>query len=242
MADQRICAVEGCGKHSHRGGKHCSMHAERIRKHGDPHANPRKIRGICSLPECNNPHYGRGYCTKHYKKLVKFGDPLAGGTDWGAAKAFADGAVTYSGDDCLTFPFAKTEYGYGWIRDPDRKTPIGAHVYVAERAHGPRPSPKHEACHTCGNGHLACIAPKHLYWGTRADNVADAISHGTYNKPPTMRGEAHPMAKFTADEVRAAKAMMDSGMTQGAVAKITGIRQTKLSDIKNGKSWRHLFE
>lgn len=32
-----------------------------------------------------------------------------------------------------------------------------------------------EACHACHNGgnHINCVNPRHLYWGTRAQNVED---------------------------------------------------------------------
>jgi hypothetical protein len=38
-----------------------------------------------------------------------------------------------------------------------------------------------DLCHAC---HIAeCSNPKHLYWGTRAENVKDARDNGTYRTP-----------------------------------------------------------
>lgn len=40
---------------------------------------------------------------------------------------------------------------------------------------------KIDLCHNCGNG--KCSNPKHLYWGTRTENVKDAQRHGTWKNP-----------------------------------------------------------
>lgn len=34
-----------------------------------------------------------------------------------------------------------------------------------------------ECRHKCGNGHLSCVNPRHLEWGSRGDNVGDANIH-----------------------------------------------------------------
>lgn len=31
--------------------------------------------------------------------------------------------------------------------------------------------------HTCGNGHLSCVNPAHLRWGTQRENRSDAVKH-----------------------------------------------------------------
>ena len=40
---------------------------------------------------------------------------------------------------------------------------------------------KLDLCHACGNG--KCSNPKHLYWGTRKENIEDAKRHGTWKSP-----------------------------------------------------------
>lgn len=37
---------------------------------------------------------------------------------------------------------------------------------------------KIDLCHYCGNG--KCSNPKHLYWGTRKENIEDSKRHGTW--------------------------------------------------------------
>ena len=38
-----------------------------------------------------------------------------------------------------------------------------------------------DLCHACHNGE--CSNPKHMYWGTRKENVADAKSQGKHKSP-----------------------------------------------------------
>jgi hypothetical protein len=54
---------------------------------------------------------------------------------------------------------------------------ISAARYMALLTFG---TPKHHdavARHLCGNGHLSCINPAHLEWGSRQDNDSDAGRH-----------------------------------------------------------------
>lgn len=40
---------------------------------------------------------------------------------------------------------------------------------------------KVDLCHACNND--KCSNPKHLYWGTRKENVQDARVHGSWRNP-----------------------------------------------------------
>jgi hypothetical protein len=63
---------------------------------------------------------------------------------------------------------------------------------ACEAVNGPPPTAAYEAAHLCGNGHLACVNPRHVVWKTRADNHADKLIHGTHS-----RGEKHGGAKLS---------------------------------------------
>ena len=41
--------------------------------------------------------------------------------------------------------------------------------------------PKVDLCHACNNE--KCSNPKHLYWGTRKENIEDARKNGTWKTP-----------------------------------------------------------
>lgn len=85
--------------------------------------------------------------------------------------------VSYQGDDCVDWPYSKGIDGYGRLGFQKK-------IYTANRlmcilAHGEPPTPKHYAAHSCGNGHLGCVNPRHLSWKTVRENEADKREHGT---------------------------------------------------------------
>jgi len=187
---------------------------------------------ICSVEGCGKPHYAKSYCNPHWAKWHKYGDPLAGrtATPKGAPLAWLISHATYKGNDCLLWPFAKCSWGYGdlWV---DRKH-FRANRYMCELAHGAPPSPTHEALHTCGNGHLACVNPKHLRWGTSKDNSADALRHGTI-----LRGERVASSKLRKDDVCMIRYMISQGVPIRNIAGQFGISPRTVSDIKRRKIW-----
>jgi hypothetical protein len=133
---------------------------------------------LCSIDGCGKPHDAGGYCRPHYYRLKRYGDPLRGIAPHGKPMNFIrDIAIAYQGDDCLTWPFGKTERGYGSIWLDGQMRSVSR--YICELVNGPPPTPKHQAAHSCGKGHLSCCTPRHLRWATRIENQADKVRHGT---------------------------------------------------------------
>lgn len=131
----------------------------------------------CYAPNCTRQHYAKGVCFMHYKRLRANGSIETRSTAKGAIPAFLRAAAVSESDECVPFPYNRDRNGYGHIRYQKRY--FGAHVFVAELVHGPKPTSEHEACHSCGGGADGCVNGRHIYWGTRKQNVADAIDHGT---------------------------------------------------------------
>lgn len=52
------------------------------------------------------------------------------------------------------------------------------HALVLEAFRGPRPSPKHDSRHI--NGDPADNRLDNLVWGTRSENIRDAVAHGSW--------------------------------------------------------------
>lgn len=226
-----ICEVNECNKSKRKGSHLCSMHAERLRKYNDVNVGAFKPRGSCSVDGCDNPHYGKSYCVRHYKRWRKYGNPEAGGIRKGSAKEFLDETLILKTDECVMYPYHRNKSGYGWVNISGQT--MGAHVYIAKKYIGERPSKKHEVCHTCGNGHLGCVNPKHLYWGTRYDNVRDAMKHGTAYTPPPRYGENHHNFKCTVEMKDKVMNMLIEGQTQTDIARVLNVSQSTVSRIKN---------
>ncbi len=88
-------------------------------------------------------------------------------------------------------------------------------------------------CHSCDNP--SCINPDHLWLGTNRDNAFDMIEKGRWKKPPTMPGEANPLAKLTRDAVTEIRAV--KGNTK-ALAQKYGVSITAIKRARTGAGWK----
>lgn len=189
----------------------------------------------CEVEGCGKRKHAYGMCASHYYRLRRYGDPLKGRTpDGELARFIAEIAIPYDGDDCLLWPYGRDGHGYGVIKNKE----LGrgsAHRLICEAANGPPPTPRHEATHTCGSGHLGCVARGHLSWKTHAENMADKIIHGTH-----LQGERVGTSKLTETEVR--KIMALKGVRpHREIAAAFGINQSQVSRIMTGQRWGHLI-
>lgn len=96
--------------------------------------------------------------------------------------------------ECWLWVGAKFRCGYGAICAWDRR--VYAHRFSYEHHFGPIPAGK-LVCHTCDN--RLCVRPDHLFLGTPADNVHDAIAKGRMG----FTGRANPNARLSTDQVHA---------------------------------------
>lgn len=76
-------------------------------------------------------------------------------------------------------PVTCARYPVVTIYMPNYKFNVPLHILVLETFVGPKLNGK-EGCHKNGNKLDARIY--NLYWGTRAENIADSIRHGTHGK------------------------------------------------------------
>jgi hypothetical protein len=189
---------------------------------------------LCSIDKCGKPVVGRGWCRKHYSRWHRNGSPeaITKAPPGSGIKWLHEVALTYKEDDCLTWPYYTDKYGRSIVHS-DGKLHYGSRL-VCELVHGDPPSPAHIAAHNCGNGHLACVNPKHIRWATKQENSDDMIAHGT-----RQRGEATPAAKLTANQVREIRTLASS-MTQMDLAARYGVGREAISKIVTGRRWAWL--
>lgn len=194
------------------------------------------MKRVCSVDGCDKPHNSQGLCSMHYTRLRRHGAvsvtkaPAAGS----GLKFIEEVALSFAGDECLPWPFGPGSRGYGSIKINGRGKL--AHRIVCERVHGPAPRGRQLAAHSCGNGHLGCVNPRHLRWATYQENSDDAVAHGA-----VATGERNGSAKITAEIAR--KIMAAKGTdTQKAIARRFGISKTNVGQIHRGTIWKSATE
>ncbi|MCW5692552.1 MAG: hypothetical protein KIT48_09315 [Pseudolabrys sp.] len=123
--------------------------------------------------------------------------------------------VSYTGDDCLIWPFSRDPYyGRGRIGAMNgSKKMFWAHRMMCELVNGPPPSPAHQAAHECGKGHEGCVNPRHLSWKTQSGNALDRLRHG--HRMGNRRGNK---TRFTANQIEELRADLAAGRTTVALA------------------------
>lgn len=132
-----------------------------------------------------------------------------------------------------------TNHGYGMFFWNGR--PWRAHRVAYWLTHGSIPEGK-LILHICDVRN--CVNPAHLYAGTLADNVRDAVERCRYrsgNTPGTAaRGEALPIAKLTDEKVKTIRALFSSGESHRDIATLFGVTHGTIGAVIRGKTWRHV--
>lgn len=202
-----------------------------LRQLKTPERNPAQSIKACSVPGCGGAgQLRRGLCDAHYRKWKRYGDPEA--SYQSKLLDFVRHAASYSGDQCLIWPFATNTHGYGQVRFRGAQAP--AHRVVCELAHGPAPTPDHHAAHD-NNGVMcvsrSCVNPNHLRWATPLENEADKTKHGGI-----VRGERHGRSKLTEQQVQEIRLMRGKAETSD-LAERYSVSVRTIRSIHSGEKW-----
>jgi hypothetical protein len=115
---------------------------------------------------------------------------------------------------------------------------VVASRFSLEMALGRKLDRQELACHHCDNP--PCVNPAHLFAGSAADNMRDAVEKGrTHRWRGARRGQDNPFAKLDDAKVREIKALIGTA-SQQKIADQYGIGQSAISRIKRGVDWAHV--
>jgi len=95
--------------------------------------------------------------------------------------------------------------------------------HMCRMAHG-EPESGEAARHLCGNGHLSCVNPTHLRWGTVYENIRDKELH---------RGRPLVWPEMTDEQVAAIK---EDDRHPNIIAVDLGLYAAVVRDIKSGST------
>jgi HNH endonuclease len=171
-----ICEVDDCEWVGQLRRGMCNTHYQQFRKSDEFRPLPPRV---CSIPDCDRPHYIRGWCLMHHARWVAHGttDPVSVPT---LAERLASNLVLMP-SGCLEWQGATSNGGYGEIAVNGR--PVGTHRVAWTLVNGTIPDGLH-VLHHCDNPPCGQTEPTedypdgHLFLGTNADNHADMVAKG----------------------------------------------------------------
>lgn len=240
MAESILCQVDGCSNPANIPGRSargmCIAHYQRWRRHGDPLAGgPKRERGkLCAVEGCGRKHHAHGFCQTHMVRMKRYGDPNAHHERYRCHEKWIAEHKGYEGDDCIKWPFSVSDNGRGVVGVSGSRSGRSAPRAMCMAAHGEPPTPEHQAAHSCGNGHLGCMNPRHLRWATHMENVADRASHGR-----DRRGTQINTNKLSEGDVREIRRRRGR-QTGVSLAKEFGVTPAAISNIQTRKCWAWL--
>ncbi len=134
--------------------------------------------------------------------------------------------------DCWAWTGCHDNNGYGQVKTDEGL--LRTHVLAWRLTHGDIPEGI-EVCHNCpGGDNPGCCNPAHLFLGTHAQNIQDAVDKERYPK-----GSEHHAAKLTETDVLLIRELAHDGMTYKAIAGRFHLDPSAVSLIVRRVRWRH---
>lgn len=135
-------------------------------------------------------------------------------------------------NDCWLWQGGRSgdRYGYFFIHPRNQL----AHRVSWMFTHGTIPDGM-KVCHKCDR--VLCVNPNHLFLGTQRDNVEDMHGKGRAHK---ASGEGHSKTYLSELQVREIFKLYEEGVSTKAIAQRFGTNKYTLSNLRRGRTWRHL--
>ncbi len=187
----------------------------------------------CRFEGCVSPVRVRGLCMPHYHQQWR-GAPLTPSNmrRLPALDRFWSKVDKRGPMECWLWNASVEGSGYGHMVVDGRL--CRAHRFSWELANGPIPLGL-LIRHSCDVPR--CVNPAHLSVGTDADNMADMRAR---DRSAPVRGESHPRAIFTVDDVVWMRDRHDDGWTVAAIAAAMGASPQVVRSAVTGRTWAHV--
>jgi hypothetical protein len=138
--------------------------------------------------------------------------------------------IVKSDNGCHEWVGFRNADGYGQLRVNgivDRAHRVAYRLYVGEIPKGMH------VCHKCDNP--SCCNPEHLFLGSNNDNIKDSCT-----KNRRAIGERCGRFALSKEQVIQIAGLINEGIGSSRIAKIAGVNDYLVRQIKDGVSWRHL--
>lgn len=141
---------------------------------------------------------------------------------------------------CWTWTGSTNEKGYGTFKQESGCSPVRAHRYSWELAHGEPPPTGVLVLHSCDNP--PCVRPEHLFLGSDLDNSDDKISKGRWipDNPEHVAEFIELVRRLSDSQIVEAYERVAGGEAQRSVAADLGVNQSTISRLVNGHHWQRI--
>ncbi len=136
-------------------------------------------------------------------------------------------------DECWEW-LGGTAAGYGVFRFHGHQITASRFAFWITTGHHPG---ELLVCHSCDNS--LCVNPNHLWLGTCRENKQDASEKGRLVSC-MRRGEMHPNAKLSTDEVLEIRTKQAVGISRSQLAIEYNVSQVTIDNIISRRSWKHV--
>lgn len=191
----------------------------------------------CGIKGCENPVLALGLCNLHWRRNRLYGSPMAlkahSGMFRGVPARERFERQHKKSDGCWEWTASIDGDGYGKFKGELLGVVYNkAHRFSWAMHSGTAIPENMHVCHSCDN--RRCVNPAHLWLGTNEDNMADKIAKG---RSRSVRGNEHPDALLTEDQVRA---ILADPRPYTVLAHEYGVKASTIGSVKNRASWAHI--